>query len=78
MTVYNHVISKQREWNNREMLLDLDYLRGWGFETQGNCGVKSLLISILYIENTNEYIEQGYGYGLPSPLMTSNINIVNQ
>ena len=31
---------------------------------------------MLYIEPTNEYIERGYGYGLPSPLMTSNMNLV--
>ena len=43
------------------------------------------LISMLYkehtnekIEHTNEYIEHGYGYGLPSPLMTSIMNPVSQ
>ena len=40
---------------------------------------------MLYIEHTNEkieyinkYIAQGYGYNLPSPLMTSNMNLVSQ
>ena len=33
---------------------------------------------MLYIEHTNGYIEHGYGYGLPSPLMTSNMKLVNQ
>ena len=28
--------------------------RGRGFEAQGNCGVKELLISKLYIEHTND------------------------
>ena len=36
------------------------------------------LISMLYIEHTNEYIEHGYGYGLPPPLMTLNMNLVSQ
>ena len=36
------------------------------------------LISMLSIEHINEYIEHGYGYGLPSPLMTSNMKLVSQ
>ena len=36
------------------------------------------LINMLYIEHTNEYMEHGYGYGLPSPVMTSNVNLVSQ